>query len=118
MKANLPKMSKPPLCLKNLSEREKKLLELYYTNYSYDISDKRSAQLQEVWIKLACINLHNMGLSADAIMEFIGAWKRLYKTVNKIGDDQKVQDFLKEKVNQIFGVGGFPQDFIDDIKGQ
>ncbi len=111
MKCNLPKS------WDQLPPREKELINKTMTEWAYDIVEKEQANLQEIWIKLACILLHDFhGFDEDELLKFIAAWKRIYRRNDRTGDKETQDAWLEEEMQKCFPSCGFPQIRIDELK--
>lgn len=106
MKANMPK------CFNQLSPGEKQRIE----NAICDRLDNELCEAQFVWIKMACAILHNMGLTESQITQFIGLWKAMYRANSRFKNKQEQDAFLDARMAEIFGEGGFPEEFMQSMK--
>ena len=102
MKANLPKS------FSQLRKSEQ--------NRIYDAMDEELCQAQFIWIKMACCILHDIGLDESAITQFIGSWKRLYRANSRFKTKAEQDAFLDRRMAEIFGEGGFPEEFMQSLK--
>lgn len=119
MKCNLPKPQKPPKSWDRLPQSEKDLLNKTMTDWAYDIIDREQEQLQEIWIKLACILLHNnYGLTEEEMLQFIAGWKRIYRRNERIKTKEEQTAWLDEEMKKCFPTCGFPQIRIDELKNK
>jgi hypothetical protein len=113
MKANVPKS------FLNLPKKEKAAITKLVNDEISERLDKEEAELQKIWIQLACIILNeSFGFGKSRLMVFIGNWKRAYKRNNKLGSKKKQDEFLKEKMDKIFGEDQYPYDWIDSLEGE
>lgn len=79
--------------------------------------DKEEAELQEIWIKLACILLHeNFGFGEQRLDRFIIAWNRIYRRNARTGTKTEQTAWLEEEMKKCFPKNGFPQCRIDHLK--
>lgn len=117
MKANLPKAPKMPKCWHRLPDYERQTILRIMTDTAYDIADKQLADTQEIWIKLACIILHEMGHTEEELLQFIAAWKRMYRRNARIQTKEEQALWLELELSKCFPTCGFPQFRIDDMKG-
>lgn len=106
MKANMPK------CYDQLAPGEKRRIE----QAIFDRLDEELCQAQFIWLKMACIILHDMGISADDIILFIGGWKRMYRANSRCQHKSDQDAFLEPRLKAIFGEGGFPEEFMQSLK--
>lgn len=82
----------------------------------YDRLDNELCTAQFIWIKMGCCVLADMGLSADEIILWIGGWKRLYRANSRFKDADEQTNFLNNRLNEIFGECGFPEEFMQSFK--
>ena len=106
MKANLPK------CFNQLSNNEQDRINRALT----DALDEELCTAQIIWIKMACSILHNIGLCENTIVRFIGHWKSMYRSNYRFKDKQDQDKFLNARMQEIFGAGGFPEDFVQSLR--
>ena len=109
MKANLPKSwySLPPI--------EKRAIENLVKEEAFKIADRESEETQEIWIKLSCILLHDMGLTEEELLRYIAGWKRMYRRNERCGNKEQQTVWLEKEMARCFP-GGFPQMRIDEMK--
>lgn len=106
MKANLPK------AFNQLSKNEQERIMKAYE----DAMDEELCDAQIVWIKMACCILHSMELTTDQVYIFLGLWKAMYRKNSRIKDKQEQDAFLNPQLAEIFGEGGFPEDFVQKMR--
>ena len=106
MKANLPK------CYNQLKPSEKQRIE----DAIFDRLDNELCEAQFIWIKMACSILHDIGLDESQITQFIGLWKSMYRSNSRFKDKQAQDAFLDARMAEIFGEGGFPEEFVQSMK--
>lgn len=113
MKCNLPKS------WHQLPKSEKDLINQAMTEKAYEIADRQSAEVQEIWIKLACILLHNNhGFTEEEMLQFIVGWKRIYRRNERIETKEEQTAWLAEEMKKCFPTCGFPQIRIDELKNK
>ena len=117
MKANTPKPQKLPKCWQRLPDYERQQILKIMTDTAYEIADKQAAELQEIWIKLSCIQLHDMGLSEEDLLRYIAGWKRMYRRNERCKDKEAQTAWLESELKRCFPDCGFPQIRIDEMKG-
>lgn len=117
MKANLPKAPKLPKSFYRLPQYEQDVLLKAMSDAAYDSADKQLADTQEIWIKLACIILREMGHNEEELLQFIAAWKRMYRRNARIQTKEEQALWLELELSKSFPTCGFPQFRIDDMKG-
>ena len=81
-----------------------------------DTMDEELCQSQFIWIKMACAILHNLGLTESQITQFIGGWKMMYRANSRFKDKAEQDAFLDARMADIFGEGGFPEEFMQSMK--
>lgn len=64
----------------------------------------------------ACCILYDMGVPKDDILMFIGGWKRLYRANSRFKDKAEQAAFLDPRMEQIFGEGGFPEEYVQSFR--
>lgn len=106
MKANMPKAFKH--LTKNEQDRILRAME--------DAMDNMLCDAQIVWLKMACCILSKLGLSKDDILVFVGNWKMMYRKNARIKDKAEQDAFLDPQLCEIFGEGGFPEEFVESMK--
>lgn len=111
MKANLP------ISYHNLPKREKDAINATITKFIQDQVNHEEAEIQKIWIQLACIILHDtFGFGEKRITMFIGNWKRIYRRHMKINTKDEQAEYLKTEMEKIFGKDGYPYEFIDSLE--
>lgn len=74
------------------------------------------AKLQKIWLQYACIILHDkLGLDKTQCILFLGHWRELYKKNAKFDHETEQSEYLKSRMNEIFG-DDYPYDFIDKLE--
>lgn len=117
MNANIPRPPKMPKTWDRLSDYDRKILTKVMTDTAFDMADKQLADTQEVWIKLACIILHDgFQMEEEELFQFIASWKRMYRRNARIQTKEEQSLWLEVELNRCFP-GGFPQFRIDEMKG-
>lgn len=111
MKANVPRSwhTLPPI--------EKRAIENLVKEEAYKIVDRENDEMQEIWIKLSCILLHDMGLTEDELLQYIAGWKRMYRRNERCGNKDEQTAWLAREMERCFP-SGFPQMRIDDMKSK
>lgn len=112
MKSNMPRSwYKLPI-----AERES--LKKMMSQIVYEQVDEEEAELQVAWIKLACTILHDVfGFGEIRLLRFIAAWKRKYRQCQRTGSKAERDAWLDTEMQRCFPKGGFPQERIDEMKG-
>lgn len=79
--------------------------------------DKEVAEVQDIWIKLACILLHETyGFGEERLLRFIAAWDRVYRRNARIETKSEQKEWLDAEMVKCFPKTGFPQFRIDRLK--
>ena len=81
-----------------------------------DTMDEELCQAQFIWIKMACAILHTLGHPESEILQFLGSWKMMYRANSRFKDKAEQDAFLDRRMNEIFGEGGFPEEFMLSLK--
>ena len=111
MKAIMPKP------FTRLSQSEKNAIYRAVANLANKQTDKEEAELQKIWLQYACIVLHNaFGFGKSRLLQFLGNWKRMYRTNTKLGNYETQQEYLKAEMSKIFGECGYPYEWIDSLE--
>lgn len=118
MKANLKKPPKPPKSWDRLPAFEKKVIEDYCEQVTNERINHEEAELQKRWLQLACIVLHNQKdpYGKMRCMAFLKDWKRAYNILARFKTNAEVTAYLKKEMDSIFGVDGYPYEWIDKLE--
>lgn len=81
-----------------------------------DAMDNELCEAQFIWIKMACAILHTLGQTESEILQFLGSWKMMYRANSRFKDKAEQDAFLDARMADIFGEGGFPQEFMDGLR--
>lgn len=111
MKCNLPKS------WNQLPKSEKDLIQAELNKQLNLLVDKEEAEVQEIWIKLACILLHeNFGFGEERLLRFIAAWNKIYRRNGRVQTKSEQTAWLDGEMAKCFPKCGFPQFRIDRLK--
>lgn len=100
-----------------LPKYERDAIEQQYNEMLEREVGKNGADLQEIWIKLACILLRDRhGFSEEDLLIFIAGWNRIYRKNERIKTKAEQDAWLSEEMNKCFPKNGFPQCRIDRLK--
>ena len=111
MKANLPKS------YMNLPKKEKEIIDKLVLEMVDKQVDKEEAELQKIWLQLACIVLHDaFGFGEQRLTSFLGNWKRVYRMNAMCENAQKQAEFLTDQMSKLFPQGGYPYAWIDSLE--
>lgn len=114
---------KPPREYHELSKAGQKRIEDYIIECAVDIAKQRETlycqQCLGVNIKTSAIALYEgFGMTPNEIIQFIGNFKRIWKYNNRLLDKGVTENYLDERITEIFGEDGFPKDFVDNLLSQ
>ena len=111
MKCNLPKS------FNQLPKSEQNAIQEALNEQLGHLVDKEHAEVQEIWIKLACINLHdNFGFDEVQLIQFVAMWNRIYSRNEQLKTKLEQTDWLDAEMTKCFPKYGFPQSRIDKLK--
>ena len=111
MKCNLPKS------WNQLPKSERDLIQAELDKQLNQCIDKEEAELQEIWIKLACILLHEtFGFGEERLCRFIVAWNKIYRRNERLQTKAEQTEWLEAEMAKCFRKVGFPQFRIDRLK--
>lgn len=111
MKCNLPKT------WEQLSKPERDSIQAEFNKQLNYYIDKEEAEVQEIWIKLACILLHeNFGFGEERLNRFIAAWNKVYRRNERTQTKSEQAAWLDSEMAKCFPKFGFPQSRIDRLK--
>ena len=116
MKCNTPKPPKMPKTWDQLCQYDRDVLTRVMSETVYDRVDQELKDTQEVWIKMGCIILDEMGLPEEQLLQFIAAWKRMYRRNARIKTKEEQDAWLNRELARCFPTCGFPQFRIDEMK--
>ena len=107
MKANVQKT------IEQLKPSEKKRLD----QMIFDRLDEELCQAQFNWIKMGCYSLSQIeGITAEQILLWVGGFKNLYRQNSRFTTQDELSAFLDKRMTEIFGEGGFPEEFMKSFK--
>ena len=111
MKCNLP------ISFDKLPKTERDTIQNALNDQLNYLVDKEEAEVQEIWIKLACILLHeNFGFGEQRLCRFIIAWNRIYNRNARTQTKPEQTAWLDAEMKKCFPKNGFPQRRIDNLK--
>ena len=99
-------------CYEQLKPSEKERIEMAI----FDRLDEELCSAQFVWIKMACAVLNKVGLTTEQITQFLGGWKMMYRRNSRFKSKDEQTEFVEKEMAQIFGDGGFPEEFMQSFK--
>lgn len=110
MKANLPKS------FLSLPTKEKEIINRVMTDEVNRLVNAEEAQMQKIWIQMACIILHNnFNFSKDDLMMFVGGWKSVYRKNVRVGGKKEQDEWIKAEITKIFD-GEYPYEWVDSLE--
>ena len=110
MKANLPRS------WNTLPKREQEAIKAMLSERMEQLVNAEEAQMQKIWLKYACIALHEVfGFGEARLLSFLGTWRRIYKTNSKFKSEAEQSAWIDERINKIFK-NGYPSEFIDSFE--
>ena len=75
------------------------------------------AELQKIWLKMACIVLHKyFGFGKKRCLIFLANWREMYRLNSRLGDKAEQESFLAGEIDKIFGKDGYPKEYIDKLE--
>ncbi len=111
MKCNLP------TSFNKLPKSERESIQNALNEQLNHLLDKEEAEVQEIWIKLACILLHeNFGFGEERLGRFIAGWHRVYRRNERLETKSAQTAWLDAEMAKCFPKFGFPQNRIDKLK--
>ena len=106
MKANVKK------AIEQLKPSEMKRID----DMLFDRLDEELIIAQFNWIRLGAWAWHLGGKSTEDIAEWLGNFKRLYQINSRFTSQKQLTEFLEPKMVEIFGDGGFPEEFMQSFR--
>ena len=111
---------RPPKLWQDLDRSQRKAIQDFAVQVALEEARKqeqlvcKDALVQ--YIKVACLLLHDMhGMSEEDLICFVGTHLRYFKKQNKLILSGEQEDFLNQKLAEIFPQNGFPQHFVDEL---
>lgn len=106
-----------PKSFTQLPESEKQIINEIMTEEVRKQVNEHMAQLQKVWLQLACIVLHkNFGFGKKRALLFLANWREMYRLNGKFTSEEEQTEFLTAEIEKIFGEGGYPTEYIEKLK--
>ena len=110
MKANIPRS------FNSLPKKEQEAIKEMLSERLEQIVNQEEAKMQKIWLKYACIALHEVfGFGEARCLSFLGTWRRIYKTNSKFKTEEEQTAWIDERINKIFK-DGYPSKFIDSFE--
>ena len=96
------------------SEQEK--IKALYTKDVLDENNKYLAQVQKNMLMMQCIAMHRAGVPLEVIWLVLGNMKEVYYFNSKIKTEAEQMEWLRSQMDEIFGEGKYPYDYIDKLE--
>lgn len=78
--------------------------------------NKNMAQLQKIWLKYACIVLHNnFGFGKKRCLLFLANWREMYRINNQLKNEAEQTEYISREIDKIFK-GMYPTQYIDRLE--
>ena len=79
--------------------------------------DEELVTAQFNWIRMGiyCMS-HNPKFTKEDMLCWLAAFKRIYEQNSRFTTQEQLDEYLKKKMDDIFGEGGFPEDFMLSFK--
>lgn len=99
--------------LNQLKPSEKKAMdELYFARW-----DKELVLAQFNWIRMAiCVMATNPKFTTEDMLCWLCAFKLMYQLNSRFETQEQLDEYLNKRMDEIFGEGGFPDDFMRDFE--
>jgi hypothetical protein len=108
---------KMPRSFLSLPEREKRIINEEITKEVIHQVTHEQAELQKIWLQLACIVLNRtFRFGKKRLLLFLANWKEMYRINGAIDGAAERDAYLKEKMTKLFGEGGYPYAYIDKLE--
>lgn len=111
MKARIPKS------FTQLPQSEKDIINQVVTEEVIKQVHHNQAELQKIWLKMACIVLHNnFGFGRDRCLLFLANWREMYRQNSMLEGEEDQKELLAKGIDEIFGKGGYPTEYVDRLE--
>ncbi len=111
MKVRLPKS------FNQLPQREKEIINQVMTEEVVKQVCHEQAELQKIWLQMACIVLHqNFGFGKKRCLLFLANWREMYRLNSRIEGKAEQESFLAGEIDKIFGKSGYPTEYVDKLE--
>lgn len=110
--------SKIPRSWLSLPEKERKAICKLVEEEANKTIDHEEAELQKRWLQLACIVLHRQKdpFGKTRCLAFLNGFKRIYKKCKRFKSDNEIKEWIDKELEPIFGIGGYPSEWVDDLE--
>lgn len=82
----------------------------------FDRLDDELVLAQFNWFRLGAWAWHLSGKSNDDIVDWLASFKRLYQINSRFSTQEQLTEFLESKMVEVFGEGGFPEEFMKSFQ--
>lgn len=111
MKAIVPKS------FNSLPKKEKEIINEIMTREVVRQVCHEQAELQKIWLQMACIVLHkNFGFGKKRCLLFLANWREMYRLNSKIEGRVEQAEFLNAELEKIFRKEGYPKEYVDKLE--
>ena len=100
-----------------LPPKEKEIINEVMTEEVVKQVCHEQAELQKIWLKMACIVLHrNFGFGRKRCMLFLANWREMYRQNSRLEGKEDQERFLSEEIDKIFRKEGYPTEYVDKLE--
>lgn len=100
-----------------LRKQDREIIEKVKTQEALEIANHESAEVQKIMLKSFCIVMNkNQKYGRKRLLLVLGCWKEMYRIIGKIKTREELNEYLDSEMDRIFGVGGYPYEFIDKLE--
>ena len=79
-------------------------------------TNRNLAQTQKKMMKMLCIAMDRSGMTSEQCLLVLANMREVYRTNTKIETDAEQEKWLNGKMDEIFGEGGYPYEYIDKLE--
>lgn len=94
---------------------QNRLVELYQEDVLHN-TNINLAQTQKKMMKMLCIAMDRSGMTVEQCLLVLANMREVYRTNTKIETDAEQDKWLNGKLDEIFGEGGYPYEYIDKLE--
>lgn len=110
---------KAPRSYLTLPPKERDKISEWIVELAKEQLEKDSRMILDLYIKMVCVVLHDaFGFGEKRLTMFLGNHKRLFYRQHRKVMDGTQEEYLNQRMKEIFKKGGFPQDFFDKMLGE
>lgn len=108
-----------PISYAKLPKREQEIIKDYMEEACQDRINEQYADLQVIWLKFACTILADaFHFNEEQLIAFMGNWRRVYRQAARRETDKANTAYLEKRMAEIFPSLGFPDDYVNDLRGK